>query len=372
MRVSSKTRREQEILIGLIDLYLKSGKPIGSQTLQEAGFKSLSSATIRNYFGKLEGEGFLKQPHTSGGRVPTDKALRLYANLFQDQGLMEDRHGAVLGRIFEREGRDVFTLLHQASEGLSELSRCAVFISAPRFDQDVVQDVRLIALSSAKLLVVLMTDFGFVRAETLYLDEPIEEERVKQIGDYFLWRLNRGEKPHFQLEKWEEFAQGIYNEVMVRHVVGYASFPQEDVWRAGLSKLLVYPEFHDAFSLVNSLSLLEDAQQMRHLLRDCCKQNKLVSWIGDELCPVMPAGSNSTVLAIPYRIHHNIVGAVAILGPTRLPYRSLFGLLQSFSEQLSQALTQNIYKFKMTFREPSSGADRIGRDQNILVLGEPT
>src|SRR3989344_4580366 len=85
----SKVDREQSVLFGLIELYLKTGKPIGSHTLQENGFESLSSATIRNYFGKMEEQGYLKQQHTSGGRIPTQKAFRAYAEAHRHQGLIE-------------------------------------------------------------------------------------------------------------------------------------------------------------------------------------------------------------------------------------------------------------------------------------------
>jgi len=148
-------------------------------------------------------------------------------------------------------------------------------------------------------------------------------------------------------------AQRIYNEIMVRHVVGYANFPEEDVFRTGLSKLLAYPEFNDAAALANSLSLLEDQNQMRALLRDCCKQNEIVSWIGNELCPFVPKDSECAVIAIPYRINQTVAGSIALLGPMRLPYRNLFGLLQVFSEQISRTLTDSVYKYKITFRTPT-------------------
>ena len=83
-----KGDREQAVLLGLIELYLQHGKPVGSQTLQENGFDSLSTATIRNYFGKMESEGYLKQQHTSGGRIPTQKAFRLYADSVRQMGVL--------------------------------------------------------------------------------------------------------------------------------------------------------------------------------------------------------------------------------------------------------------------------------------------
>jgi len=352
-----KNDREQAVLLGLVELYLKTGKPIGSSTLQEHGFESLSSATIRNYFSKMEDQGYLKQQHTSGGRIPTDKAFRLYADAYKDQGHVEEGQEETLAEALNREGREVATLINQAAELLSEMTKCAVFVSTPRFDQDFIQDIRLIELDSSKLLAIVITDFGLVRTEPIYHDRPISTPFLRSAEEYFLWRMNKGEKPLFRDEAEAKLAQKIYNEVMVRHVVGYANFSHEEILRTGLSKLLSYPEFNDAAALSCSLSLLEDESEMRSLLRECCKKNEMAYWIGDELCPSVPPGSECAVLAIPYRINQTLAGAIALLGPTRIPYRNLTGIMRLFSENLSRLLTDSIYKYKITFRQPKTAGE---------------
>ena len=355
-----KNDREQAVLFGLIDLYLKTGKPIGSQTLQENGFESMSSATIRNYFCKLESMGHLKQPHTSGGRIPTAKAFRFYSNHYQDEGFLDASQGEILEEVFRKKDREITALIHQASEMLSKLAKCAVFISTPRFDQDFVQDVRLVPLDAIRLLAVIITDFGLIRTETIYLEQEINEAFIKQCEKYFLWRLNKGEKVTFERESQTKQAQRIYNETMVRHVVGYLNYSSEDVQRCGVSRLLAYPEFGEASAVVSSLALLEDREQMRNILRECCRKATLTMWVGDELCPYVAPSSENTVIAIPYKINQAIAGAVAIMGPLRLPYRELFGLIRHFSELLTQSLTDTVYKFKITYRQPTgSGAERI-------------
>ena len=348
-----KTDREHAVLLGLIELYLKTGRAIGSNTLQENGFESLSSATIRNYFSKMEETGYLKQQHTSGGRIPTEKAFRLYADAHQNGGILERVQEEALEEVLKGEEREIATLLNRSADVLSELTKCAVFISAPRFDQDFIQDVRLIRIDPTKVLSVLITDFGLIRTEMIYLENQVDPGFLRTTEEYFLWRMNKGEKPLFKDEVEAKLAQRIYNEIMVRHVVGYANFPEEDVLRTGLSRLLAYPEFNDAATLSCSLALLEDQSQMRALLRECCKQNGMVHWIGDELCPFVPKEAECTVIAIPYRINQTVAGAVALLGPMRVPYRNLFGLMQIFSESLSKALTESVYKYKITFRHPS-------------------
>lgn len=363
-KLPKKTDREQAVLLGFVELYLKTGKPIGSQTLQENGFETLSSATIRNYFSRMEEQGYLKQQHTSGGRIPTEKAFRLFADHYKAEGMIEGEQEAILSKIFKSESREVATMLNRAAEALSELSKCAVFLSTPRFDQDFIQEVKLVQLDQEKVLSVLITDFGLVRTETIYLERPVDPQFLRTCEEYFLWRMNKGEKPLFKMEAEAKLAQRIYNEIMVRHVVGYANFPNEEIIRTGLSKLLAYPEFNDAAALANSLSLLEDETQMRNLLRECAKQTEMAIWIGDELCPFVPPSSDCAIIAIPYRINQVNAGAIALLGPTRIPYRNLFGLVQLFSQEISRTLTESVYKYKITFRQPTNGEKLLEDKRN--------
>ncbi len=339
-----KNDREQAVLFGLIELYIKGNKPIGSQTLQENGFESLSSATIRNYFSKLEGLGYLTQPHTSGGRIPTSKGLRLYADHFQSRGTLDGTQGSQLEDAFKEKDREIAALIHQSAETLSRLSKCAVFISMPRFDQDFIQDVRLLLLEKTRILSVLITDFGLIRTESLFLEIEVDEPFLRKCEEYFRWRLGKGPEVAFTNEELAKTAQRLYNELMVRHVVGYLNYPAEEVMRCGVSRLLAYPEFSDATAVVGSLSLLEDMEAMRSILRTCCKQQALTYLIGEE------ALETNAIIAIPYRINQSIVGAAALVGPTRLPYPELFGLVRHFSELLTKSLTETVYKFKITFR----------------------
>jgi len=349
-----KTDREQAVLLGLVELYLKTGKAIGSSTLQEHGFGNLSSATIRNYFCKMEEEGYLKQQHISGGRIPTPKAFRLYANTYLQEGVLDSGQEDALSSLFAKKGKKVTALIHEAASLMSDLSSCAVFISAPRFDQDFIQEVKLVSLDAESILAILITDFGVVRTESIYLERQVDPTFLQQCESYFRWRMNRGEKPFFTDEGQIKLAVRIYNEVMVRHVVGYANFPNEDLFRTGLSKLLAYPEFSDAAALASSLSLFEDEKEMRHILRLCGKKNEMALWVGDELAALAPTATGCAILAIPYHINQMQAGAIALLGPMRLPYRNLFGLMRAFSEGLSCLLTQSVYKYKISFRNASN------------------
>ena len=146
VKKNSRKDREKDVLLGLVDLYVRHGKPIGSHTLQDEGFAHLSSATIRNYFAKLEIEGFLKQHHTSGGRTPTDKAYRLYAEEELLKPSLNKDDDAFLATLLSVETKTIPIYLQKAAHGVSELTGCSIFLVAPRFDQDFITKIQLMKI----------------------------------------------------------------------------------------------------------------------------------------------------------------------------------------------------------------------------------
>lgn len=349
----SKEEREQQVLLGLVDYYLRTGKAVGSNTLKEAGFDNLSSATIRNYFAALEAEGYLMQQHISGGRIPTDRAFRAYAQEYVDSSpSIEVKSFDVLKNA---ETREIASYLQQAAETLSQVTQSAVFLSSPRFDQDIIVDLKLVPIDSARCLAVVVTDFGLIQTEILRTDQKLSAFAVKRIETYFHWRLTGNDRPETLSLDEEKIAKEFYNELMVRYIVGYAHFTHEEIYQTGFSRLLAYPEFRDPIALASGLSLFENAHSMRLLLKECSKLNRLKFWIGDDLKNYCQDSPQCAVLAIPYCINQQPVGAVGLIGPSRIAYRELFAVLRAFSECVSHTLTRNIYKFKISFRQPQQG-----------------
>lgn len=364
----SKQEREHKVLLGLIEYYLKTGKPVGSNTLKEAGFEDLSSATIRNYFAKLEEEGYLTQQHISGGRIPTDRAYRTYAQEFVDADA--SLTNARFEEFRNTETREIAGYLQQAAESLSSLTEAAIFLSAPRFDHDMIVGLKLVPIDHVRCLSVIITDFGLVQTEILQTDKKLTAFAVKRLESYFHWRLTGNDKPEHLSEEEEKLAQEFYNELMVRYIVGYAHFHIEEVFRTGFSRLLNYPEFRDPLALAGTLALFENPHSMRLLLKECSSMNRLKFWIGDDLKNFCQESPNCSVLAIPYYINQQAVGAVGLIGPSRMAYRDLFATLRAFSDSISTALTRNIYKFKISFRQPQQSDSYLQLEGPRLMLIE--
>lgn len=362
----AKSEREQLVLFGLIELFLQTGKPIGSNTLRENGFDSLSSATIRNYFARLEEEGFLKQQHSSGGRTPTPAAYKLYAEAHRTQPRIQEKEKKALKDRLIKEGRDVAAYLQKSAEYISEITQCAVFLSAPRFDCDFILDIKLLSIDAHRCLVALITDFGLVHTELLHSEKKLSNFAIKRLETYFNWKMTGFNKPHLDPEE-ELIANRFYKEVMLRHIVGYTHFSSEDIYRTGFSKLLTYPDFNDASALAHGLSLFENENQLRSLLNECAKSGGLNCWIGEDLEPFSPTATSCSVIAVPYKINQSTAGAIALLGPNRIPYRQLFGILQIATDFISESLTKSLYKHKITFRQPQADTDFLDQTHCLLL-----
>jgi len=361
----SKQDREQAVLLGLVELYLQTGKPVGSQTLKECGFDSLSPATLRNYFANLEELGFLKQQHSSGGRIPTHQAYKLYAESTYESSELNHAEKQKLHALLSKETREVHLYLQKATETLANWSQSAIFLSSPRFDQDFVLEVKLVSLDAHRLLCALITDFGTIRSEVLFTDKKLSAFSIKRIEQFFHWRLTGQEKPSLSDEE-EKTALLLYNEAMLRHLVNYSHFSSSDLVKTGFSKMLHYPDFMDASSLASGLALFEDDEALHRLLADACKRSGISFHIGEDLGSFSALANTCSVLTIPYKIDQAIVGAIGLLCPSRAPYKKHFALLKAASSILSDSLTRSLHKFKITYRQPKT--EQIDFSKQTILL----
>lgn len=350
---SKKQKKENSILLSITDLYIKTGKPIGSNTLKDFEFPDLSSATIRNYFSKLEEEGYLEQQHSSGGRIPTSLAYRFYAKQPTNKDELGKARRKSLEQSLQYQDKEVISYLNKAVNVVSEATQCAAIITAPRFDQDLITSVKLLPLDVNRVLAILLTSFGMVHTEVLYTESKLSNFNLKRIEQYFIFRMTGLDKPDLD-EIETKYAEIFYHELMLRHIVGHATFIHDDLYKTGFSKLLHYFEFQEAQSLANGLSLFENPYLLHNLCKEVCAENHLKFWIGDDLENYISTSSGCSIVMIPYYIRQKPVGAIGILGPTRIPYNKIFEILQLTSKCLSDTLNSLLFKHQMSYRIPKS------------------
>lgn len=354
--------------MGLIDLYIALGKPIGSNTLKEKLFPSLSSATLRNYFAGLEQADYLTQHHASGGRIPTNKAYRLYAKHLIENPSELSTHLRLFDDLTELESKDLHRFLNLVTERLSQKSGCAAFLSSVRFDHDYIEKLSLINIDEERTLCVLITEFGQILTEVLSYPRTLSHKTLERLEAFLMAKVRGAKEPeHFPKEE-RRIGEYFYSEIMVRYVVRYSNFSQEEVFRTGFAQLLHYPEFNDPIALTTGLSFFENEGAMRKLLNQCTLSGKISFWIGEDLAKFSPLAEGCTVLAIPYKIGEGFVGAMGILNTTRIPYKDLLSLLQVFSDVVSQTLTKTLHRYKLSYRRPQAEAYYLESEEKRIAF----
>jgi heat-inducible transcriptional repressor len=354
-----KAEREKQVLFGLIDMYIQSGKPVGSQSLQESLFESISPATIRNYFAKLEEEGFLTQGHASAGRIPTPLAFRLYIEEIGPSFTLDPKEKKWIKSRLIKETKEVISYLQEAADFLSELGVCATFLSSLRFDQDFVQDIKLVPLDASRLLSILITDFGLVHTEIMRVDAKLSHFSIKRLESFFKYKMTGLDRPELSEEE-DRLAKRLYNEVLMRHLVNHVHFTHSDIYKTGFSKLLGHPDFAELSQLSSTMALFENENSLHTILQDAQRTSQLIRYVGDDLNYFVKTKEPiASILALPYFIHQNTAGAFGVLIPMRSDYKRLMALLQLFSECITETLTKSVYTYKISYRKPSVAPEMI-------------
>ena len=349
MQKEKRNKRALEVLFSLIELYLKTGKPIASNTLKDESLPHLSSATIRNYCAELEEGGLLEQMHTSGGRVPTVEAFRLFAESCSLTKKIEPKDKMFFLQHLEFKTVELQRSLELAVEALSEATGLASLITSPRFDQDFIKEIRLFVLDSTRLLSVIITQFSVCYTDILHIPKKLSSFSAKRIETFFQSKLQPKEVILEELTAEElPIAMQLYQEISLRFMVRYANFTTDEVHKAGLYRLLNFTEFHDPALLGSTLSLMENPAKVHEMIQRTMRNDQISFQIAD------PINHQTTVLSIPYRVQNKRVGAIALFGPMRIPYPRLFPLLNHFRNLFEKQLDQVIRANNISLRTPET------------------
>ncbi len=343
MRVT-KLREKDKVILNLItESYLKEGKPISSGFIAQRSPLPVSPATVRNIMTKLEEQGYLFQPHTSAGRIPTDKGLRLYVNNLLEETLLPEKK-VELPEDFSLELSDLNSLLNQVSKVLAEQSDNLGFVLSPRISKINFRHIRFIKISEYKVMIILITTSNFVLNEIFQINTyftQLELDRASQyinqnysgqnmfiIRDYLLKEL-----PKFKI-RYEDIIDKLINLLKA-----YIAQEEEEsqIFLQGTSKLL---EKHDLFDMGKLKALFqkfEEKAKLAKLLSDFISLDRVKVLIGSELN--IPDIKDCSLILSHYGYRSQILGSLGIIGPKRILYKQIIPLVDSVANRLSQTIS---------------------------------
>ncbi len=331
--ITELNERSREVFRMIVDAYVETGEPVGSRTLSRRGSLELSPASIRNVMADLEDAGLLFAPHTSAGRLPTDAGLRLFVNgLLEFGGLSEEERASIDGRLVG-SGRSLAQALEEATAALSGLSRCAGLVVAPKTERRSLKHIEFVPLSPGRALVVMVTEDGLV--ENRLIDVPMGTPPATMLAasNYLSARVigRTIDEAKMAIAGDIENNRAQLDELTRRLVeAGLASWSGDETGALivrGQAKLLEdVTALGDLERLRTLFDMLETKESMLRLL-DATREGEGVQiFIGADN-PLFGVAGCSVIVAPYADSREQVVGAIGVIGPTRINYARIIPLV---------------------------------------------
>lgn len=332
--------RKLKILHAIIKTYLETGEPVGSRTISKYTDLNLSSATIRNEMADLEELGYIMQPHTSAGRIPSDKGYRLYVDMLMEEKEQElsEMQEAMLQKADKME-----QLLKQAAKVLASNTNYATMVSTPRSSANKIKFIQLTMVDDEQLIAVIVLGGNVIKNRIINVEEPLSNENLLKLNMLLNTTLNGMAIEEINLgliARLKEQA-GPHSEVIGKVLDAVADVIQLEeemqIYTSGATNIFKYPELSDKQSAQEIISAFEEKQQLTALVTQTLAREDntgIQVYIGDET-PVQTMKDCSVVTAT-YELGDGMKGTIGIIGPKRMDYEHVLKSMKRLQNELDQ------------------------------------
>lgn len=353
------SEREKFVLGTIVEEFVDKAAPVGSKYLKQKRELSLSPATIRTVMMDLEEKGYLEQPHTSAGRVPTDKGYRYYVNsLMRVENLVPEQKNKIVEAL-SRVSHDIEYILEAASNSLAMISNQLGVVLAPKFYQGVFEKMELVPLTESQVLVVIRIKSGLVKTITLEIEKRMSRymiEEVARIINERLQGLTLKEVKHSIDRRLRDISLadfGIIDGIIQSSQALFSFYQPSDLHIGGTRNIMAQPEFLTESILRKLMGLIDDKSMLLHVFDAQDEEDKLQAEarehavqqiriaIGEENREALLR--HCSIITANYSLGE-ISGTLGVLGPTRIDYSKMVALVSFMSEVLSEILNPNLSK----------------------------
>ena len=332
--------RKMKILHAVIQNYLETGEPVGSRTISKYTDLNLSSATIRNEMADLEELGYIMQPHTSAGRIPSDKGYRLYVDMLMEE--KEQELGEMQEQLLDKADR-MEQLLKQAAKVLASNTNYATMVSTPMNNANKIKFIQLSMVDADQVIAVIVLGGNVIKNKLIPVGEELSNENLLKLNMLLNTTLNGMSIEEINLgliARLKEQA-GIHSSVIsnVLDAVADAIQIEEDmqIYTSGATNIFKYPELSDNQSAQEIINAFEEKQQLTELVtQTLAKEDNtgIQVYIGDET-PVRTMKDCSVVTAT-YELGDGMKGTIGIIGPKRMDYEHVLKSMKRLQNELDQ------------------------------------
>ena len=339
------SERKVKILQAIIRNYLETGEPVGSRTISKYTDLNLSSATIRNEMSDLEEMGYILQPHTSAGRIPSDKGYRLYVDTMMEQ---KDREIEEMKEVMVQKEDKMDQLLKQVAKLLAVNTNYASMITTPTIHTNKLKFIQLSRVDVNQLLAVVVVEGNVIKNNIIHTAEELDDETLLKLNILLNTHLNGLALEEINLGMISSLKQqaGIHSEIVadVIDAIAESIHAEEDleVYTSGANNIFRYPELADQQKASSIINTFEEKQLLTELVQENLSDDNntgIQVYIGEET-PIQSMKDCSVVTAT-YELGEGMRGTIGIIGPKRMDYDKVIGTLKTITHQLD-----DLYKKK--------------------------
>jgi heat-inducible transcriptional repressor len=351
--------RTRQILFAVVESYINKPEPVGSRFVTKRYSFGFSSATIRNIMADLEESGFLSQPHTSAGRMPTDKGYRFYVDSLFDKGVsrslisrsIDDKDLSVeqdraigeflcqFARKLERMKSDMNKMFIEVTNTLSLMSNYIGVAMPPKTEHARLNRIDLIKYKEGRAVAILLTDEGIVRNKILKIDSRLTQEDLNRIAEYLNswyagYAINEIKKMLFKRIKYEKM---VWDDLISKAIKIYEqaiSFVGEDIFISNIYDVMNLPDFSDISRLKEIAAAIKDKHIMLRFLDELLHGEGVQVLIGSEN-PDRQL-KNLSIVASTYKEGDRPIGVIALIGPTRMNYSKAIYMVDTIAKCISK------------------------------------
>ncbi len=329
--------RKRKILHAIIQTYLETGEPVGSRTISKYSDLKLSSATIRNEMSDLEEMGYIIQPHTSAGRIPSDKGYRLYVDHLMQE---KEREVTELKELMIQRTDKLEQVLKRVVKVLANNTNYATMISAPQYHQNKLKFIQLSRVDEHQILAVIVAEGNVIRNKLIPLCEELDAETILKLNILLNTMLNGKTIAEINLQMISSMKEqaGIHSNIISDVVDAVAEAIHSDegmeIYTGGATNIFRYPELSDNGKASELIQTLEEKQMLAELVTETLnKEDKGIQvYIGSE-SPIQSMKDCSVVTAT-YELGQGLQGTIGIIGPKRMDYENVMSTLKTLMDQL--------------------------------------
>ncbi|MEG0371316.1 MAG: heat-inducible transcriptional repressor HrcA [Clostridium sp.] len=332
--------RKKAILDAIVRDYIQTGEPVGSRTIAKKYEVGFSSATIRNEMADLEEMGLIKQPHTSAGRIPSDKGYRYYVDKLMEIGSPTiEEVELIKGYIHLSTINEFDKLIKRTAKLISDVTNYTAAIITPSANSSVIVSLKLIPVNENEILAVAVTEMGQIKNVMIKLPKPISKDTLLMISNMLNEKLCGLSVDDINISVINSIQQGLggYNEILnsiIPLLYDSLKINQQKLYLSGASNIFSHSEYNDVEKAREFLSLVEDSDKLQGVFtRIGCPFE--IS-IGDE--NEIEEVRNYSIVKATYNINHKPVGSIGVIGPKRMDYSRVMGVLKCFTDILNDVL----------------------------------